>query len=620
MSAPSKPTCEQKRFALHPRAAFVEACPGAGKTRAILDRLENLLKGLPPRHCIGVLSFTQSAVEEFVIRCKNRGLYGVLSHPHFCGTFDAFVRHFLVVPTGIEGSAGTIRPTIVDSWESMGIRVQVKGVSGQGPFLDSFDPETNSVDLDKIGDRRVRAAVAKAKDKFEDRAKRFREGLRKKGYLSAADARLEALRKIQGDGIGPAVGRAVAARFIEIIVDEGQDCNPQDIEILRWLRQHGVRVTLLADLDQSIYEFRQGKPETLNQLAAEYSETDRLPFTGNFRSSPAICTLASTLRGKEKSKPDQPLGAAARVKTPIKILSYDGKVPTEAIGKRFAEILVGLEIPLEKSIVLAHKWRTARCAARANYTEKEFGASRVAAVARAVSTYRDPSAKPKQRLQALQKVEQLILALSGELEEDEPLMHGIECRHIDQRILRRRAAALISSLRPTIGPSDSERSAWVQELRTLVVGLGIDVQQGNSVKKFFAAPNKGEWSEMLCVHESAALSASSIHEAKGQEYRAVCVAIPREGERTEQLIKAWESQTALEAKRVVYVGITRAKELVVIAIPRTYTDRITAILRAAGVPYDPPELLAGSTKKKPTRKRAPKAPRDEKQSLLFEDM
>jgi ATP-dependent exoDNAse (exonuclease V) beta subunit len=100
----------------------------------------------------------------------------------------------------------------------------------------------------------------------------------------------------------------------------------------------------------------------------------------------------------------------------------------------------------------------------------------------------------------------------------------------------------------------------------------------------------------------------------------VCVAIPREGERTEQLIKAWEGQTALEAKRVVYVGITRAKELDVIAIPRTYTDRITAILRAGGVPYDPPELLAGSTKKKPTRKRAPKAPRDEEQSLLFEDM
>lgn len=619
MSAPFKPTCEQKSFALHPREAFVEACPGAGKTRAILDRLENLLKGLPPRHSIGVLSFTQSAVEEFVIRCKNRGLYGVLSHPHFCGTFDAFVRHFLVIPTGIEGSAGPIRPTIVDSWESMDVRVQVKGVTGQGPFLDSFDAETNSVDLDKIGDLRVRTTVAKAKDKFEYSAKRFRESLRKKGYLSAADARLEALRKIYGNGIGPAVARAVAARFIEIIVDEGQDCNPQDIEILRWLRQHGVRVTLLADLDQSIYEFRQGKPETLNQLAAEYSETDRLSLTGNFRSSPAICALASTLRGKEKSKPDKPLGAAALVKTPIKILSYDGKVPSEAIGMRFAEILVSLEIPLHRSIVLAHKWRTARCAARAIYTEKEFGASRVAAVARAVSTYRDPSAKPKQRLQALQKVEQLILALSGELVEDEPLMHSIESRRIDQRVLRRRAATLISSLRPSIGQSDSERGAWVQELWALVVGLGADVQPGNSVKKFFSSPSKGEWSEMLSNHESASLSASSIHEAKGREYRAVCVAIPAEGERTEQLIESWERRTALEAKRVVYVGVTRAEELIVIAVPRQYSDRIAAFLLAAGVPCDVPEFLSASIKKRSTRKRASKTPRNPEQSLLFED-
>lgn len=620
MSVPSNPTCEQKRFALHPHAAFVEACPGAGKTRAILDRLENLLKGLPPRHCIGVLSFTQSAVEEFVIRCKNRGLYGVLSHPHFCGTFDGFVRHFIVVPTGIQGSSGPIRPTIVDSWESMGIRIQVKGVSGQGPFLDSFDPETNLIDLDKIGDGRVRAAVATAKDKFEDNAKRRREWLRKKGYQSAADARMEALRKIQCDEIGPAVGRALSARFIEIIVDEGQDCNPQDIEILRWLRQHGVRVTLLADLDQSIYEFRQGKPETLRQLASEYSETDRLPFTGNFRSSPAICALASTLRGKKKSTPDQALGTAARVKTPIKILSYDGKAPSDTIGKRFEEILVGLEIPLEKSIVLAHKWKTARCAARTIYTEKESGVSRVAAVAQAVSTYRDPSAKPKQRLQALQKIEQLILALSGDLEDNEPLMRGIECQRVDHRILRRRAAALISSLRPAIGQSESERRAWVKELWSLVTGLGIDMQPGNSVKKFFAFPGKEEWSKVLCIHESVSLNASSIHEAKGQEYRAVCVTIPPEGERTEQLITAWESQTALEAKRVVYVGITRAEELAVIAVPRPYTDRIAAILRAAGVPYDPPEPLASPTKRKSTRKKASKAPRDEEQSLLFEDM
>jgi superfamily I DNA/RNA helicase len=140
------------------------------------------------------------------------------------------------------------------------------------------------------------------------------------------------------------------------------------------------------------------------------------------------------------------------------------------------------------------------------------------------------------------------------------------------------------------------------------------------VKKFFRSPRTEKWSEVLCVRESASLSASSIHEAKGHEYRAVCVAIPAKGKRTEDLIESWERRAALEAKRVVYVGITRAKELVVIAVPRSFSDRIAAVLRAAGVPFDLSEVLSASIKKRSTRKRAPKTSRKVEQPRLFEDM
>jgi ATP-dependent DNA helicase UvrD/PcrA len=617
MTKNPEPTCEQKRFALHPNEVFVAACPGAGKTRAILDRLENLLRTLPPRFGVAVLSFTQSAVEEFVSRCNDRKLHELLHHPHYCGTFDGFVRHFLVMPSGVACPVGTIRATIVDSWESLDVRVQVKGVSGQGPFLDSFDPESNSIDLSRVRDRRIRSAVERAKSKFEERAKRIREGLNNRGYLSAAEARLHALRRIRESENGFEIGKAIAARFVEIIVDEGQDCNPQDVEILRWLRQHGVRVTLLADLDQSIYEFRQGGPETLSQFANEFSELNKLPFTGNFRSSPAICALASTLRGREKSKPDDSLGAAARIQVPIRLLLYEGKVPSGAVGKRFVEILSELGIPINESIVLAHKWRTARCATGIVHSETQAGTSKVETIARAVSIYRDLGVMPRQRLQALLKVEQIILDLSGVREENEPTTRTIERNLIDQRLLRRRAATLISTLRSSIGPSESEGSCWVQELQSIASSLGTEVSSGNSVRKFFKSPGNGKWSEALLVRESASLSASSIHEAKGHEHRAVCVAIPAEGGRTEELITSWENRTALEAKRVIYVGITRAKELVVIAIPKAYASRIAKVLRDSHVPFEPLELLPGSIRKRSGRKKASQTSRDEAQGCLF---
>lgn len=620
MNATHAPTCEQKRFAKHTSEVFVSACPGSGKTRAILDRLEILLKNLPPRRGIGVLSFTQSAMEEFRDRSRKSGLHRVLLHPHFVGTFDAFVRHFLVTPSGVKGRKGTIRPHIVDSWETLGCRVQVKGIGGIGPFLDSFDPQTGLLELERIKDGRIHAVVAKAKEKFEQRARLRRKFLNEQGYLSAADARLDALRKVQDEKLGPTIGRAIAARFFEIFVDEGQDCNPQDAEILRWLRRCGVRVTLLADPDQSIYGFRYGNPETLTALASEYAPGDRLPFTGNFRCSPAICALAATFRGPGKSQPDESLGESAAVKTPIKMLAYEGNKPTEAIGRRFAEILSELKIKREDAMILAHEWSAVRNAIGENSADKEPGVSRVETMARAIATYRSTAARPRQRLTALQSVERIILEMSGELGRDEPLTHAIESRRIDERILRRKAVALASEARPAIGQSEAERVAWVQELQASTTKLGIQMPKGKSPKSFFRAPKAAKWSAVLRAHEKFSLNVSSIHEAKGHQYRAVCVVIPPKGERTEELVKSWEERTEAEPKRVIYVGVTRAIELVVLAVPVQYASRIESILCVANVPYDPQECLLNPARGKPTHKRKSNPLRHKDQQTLFSDM
>src|SRR5580658_9559522 len=88
-------TPEQQRFASHDAEAFVQACPGAGKTETVVSRLADLARTLPLRRGIAVLSFTNSAVEEFMERCAREGLASLLRHPGFVGTFDAFVRHFL---------------------------------------------------------------------------------------------------------------------------------------------------------------------------------------------------------------------------------------------------------------------------------------------------------------------------------------------------------------------------------------------------------------------------------------------------------------------------------------------------------------------------------------------
>jgi superfamily I DNA/RNA helicase len=617
MSTAHTPTPEQEDFAKHASGVFVSACPGSGKTRAILDRLEILIKDLPLRRGICVLSFTQSAVEEFRSRLRNRGLSRILSHPHFVGTFDAFVRQFLVAPTGVAARKGTVRPHFVDCWENLSCRVQVKGIKGIGPFLDSFDPETGLLELDRVGDGIARATAAKAKEKFEQAAKKQRKFLNEQGYLSAADARLEALRKIRDERIGPPVGRAIAARFLEVIVDEGQDCNPQDVEILRWLRRCGTRVTLLADPDQSIYGFRYGNPETLHTLAQEYEPKDRLRFTGNFRCSQAICAIAATLRGPDKGRPDEPLGESRAVNTPVKLLAYEGQKPTGAIGKRFAEILSEVKIQPHKSMTLAHDWNSARRATGNSSVDEEPGASRVKTMARAVATYRSAGTPPRQRLMAIETVERVILQLCGKIGREEPLTHAIEARRVERRILRRRAVALASSLSPVIEQSSAENAAWVQQLQASTARLGLEMAKGESPRNFFRAPKGTKWSSALRTHEQLPLKASSIHEAKGRQHKAVCLVIPHKSERTEELITAWENRTELEAKRVIYVGLTRAEELLVLAVPMAYASRIESILCAADVPFGPLEFVGNPAREKAAKRRVPKLTANPRQGGLF---
>jgi DNA helicase II / ATP-dependent DNA helicase PcrA len=82
------------------------------------------------------------------------------------------------------------------------------------------------------------------------------------------------------------------------------------------------------------------------------------------------------------------------------------------------------------------------------------------------------------------------------------------------------------------------------------------------------------------------VKSATIHEAKGKEYDAVCVVIPpdiREPRRTEQLLTTWQNRADNEPKRVIYVGITRAKKLGVVAIPAAFADRVNGLLEVAQV-------------------------------------
>jgi len=578
-------TEEQQEFVDHIGGAFVEACPGAGKTRAIVSRIHRLGQTLPPRKGVAVLSFTNTAVDEFKERCFALDLESSLRLPGFIGTFDAFIRHFFVLPGGIPGVLA--RPHIVDSWKTLGIDIRLRGAAAfhTGVSLDNFDAVDGTIDPDSIGNNALKRHIQGNLAQYQAAATARRNALRRNGILSVADARIVAIQNLGRAGWEDALRDSLAARFSEIIVDEAQDCNDVDLALLGLLKDSGIPVTIVCDPDQAIYQFRHGNPSELGEFRDKYAAENRLMLTGNFRSSPGICNLAATLR--ERDAPDVALGEYRDVDIPIQILEYGGATVQPSIGQRFSALADESGIPLGQAYILAHGRNAAfRAVGKGNTTSNSE--AKIAIMATAVGSYWASSGSGKTREKALRAVEKLILQLMGKINDVEPLSKTIERNDLNVRWLRRTALEFLTSLPKNCNHTDAGRTAWLQSVQTVAQNIGLELAEGQRVTNFFSNRGGNDWSKALQVDvEQVALPCATVHEAKGREYDAVCLVIPPDRapqNNTEQLLVAWEGRVSDEAKRVAYVAITRAKKLAAIAVPSAYLGRLIAILDAGDVP------------------------------------
>ncbi|MGG4774609.1 UvrD-helicase domain-containing protein [Paenalcaligenes sp. Me52] len=579
-------TEEQKAFVAHVGGTFVHACPGAGKTHTILARLARIATTLPPRHGVAILSFTNSAVDEFRKRCQIAGLDQLLKHPSFMGTLDSFVRHFVVLPNCVATS--TIRPIILDSWDTLGIEIRLAGefaFRGDAVSLDLFDPETNIIDPERIEHSELKKHVRLHQTRYQRVAANKRRGLLQAGYMSAHDARTRTLELIQNPVVGGALGRSLAARFHEIMVDEGQDCNPLDLQILTWLKAYGVNITFVCDPDQAIYEFRNSNPAGIHEFKGAYPIESHLKLTGNFRSSPVICRLAATLRNSGQE--DQSVGDTSTVEHPICLLAYKGQSPTAAIGQAFLDSVTEFGLDAKNAIILAHSGKFAQRAVGATINDSK-GSSRIELLARQVAAFWSPAATARSRETILQAAETTLLDLMGLRQPNEHLLRTVERLALDRRAHRRQALSLLMGLPKECEDSDADRLAWIASAHETVEQLALPLPTGVTVRNFFRRPTSAQWSKHLQTPTDSPLKCAKIHEVKGHEFDAVCLVIPPNRapkNRTEALFSSWETLADAEAKRVLYVGLTRAKQLGALAVPTAFADRCIAIMTAAQVPY-----------------------------------
>lgn len=552
----------------------VLACPGAGKTRVIVER--HLTRPVPARQGRAITAFTRVAASEVNRRCAEAGRLDLTGHPHFIGTLDTFIWLHLVRPF-LPADRTWYR---LESWRDAPARA-AEFTCGQTYHLTdadfSYDPIARRWHVRPVGTAR---RVAPPED-WASRAHDTRVRLERAGYLTGAELRAHACRNLAAK---PGMLLAVlTAKYSELVVDEAQDCSAADVHILSQLHEAGLPLVLVADPDQAIYGFRGSAAADLAGLAGRIGRHD---LTHNWRSTAIICAAAATLRGDPARRvPDTAVAGHHNVRHPILLYATEAR---DAATADFLAYAATIGISPGDCMVLAH----ARSSLPRTYVGAPAppGRKAAAALAWAVGILTEYlAADTRAAARARDIIARTVLRWwyhdADHLTAAETLVaHDLDPAEF-YRLVHRIVAAM--------PPLDQPMSTWVPGAAAVLGQHPPAVGAARTRTRLSTAGLAGRRARSVAGLPTAAGAdhrprLSSIHQVKGDQAEAVLLHLPT-GPETDRALSAWltdpaATADAAEALRVLYVGLTRARRLLGIAVPELHRCALQTQLQSRCIP------------------------------------
>jgi hypothetical protein len=406
-------------------------------------------------------------------------------------------------------------------------------------------------------------------------ASNLRQRLRERGQLGFDEARAIALERLNDQTLAARIAAALSGRFCEVIVDEAQDCNPDDLKVISCLRKSGLPVKVVCDPHQSIYEFRGGVTDHLFAFSDTFPDAQRKDLTGNFRSTPNICKAIAQLRPlSERGTPDDALGPLKDDAAPVQILSYSGKGVPDSIGKTFCGLLQKADIDVSSApIVAATK---ASGAAAAGQPRPAGGNHRTIRLAEAVTDFQFAAGFNDMKT-AIESVHRLLLELEGRLGGGSYHQYLAE-NEIEQASWRSKVVSILRALR--FDPAThTDAKGWHAAAKELLA-RELTIEDGQTIAQ------KLKWNDglhaVLAAVPAATAMPRTIHSVKGMEYPAVCVVTTTTLKGILDFLETGEPTDKAEDARKLYVAASRAEELLVIAAPKSQAERLKTHLCGQG--------------------------------------
>ncbi len=288
---------QRKAVLAPPGANLVLAGAGSGKTRVLVHRVLHLLaEGVAPGRILAI-TFTNKAAGEMrerLFAAPGGGARGI-----WTGTFHAVCARILRA----EAAAAGLPPGFTIFSRSECLSLVKRCMAEQGISTERYPPKSL---LEWIGRRKTSEEADDADSPAfstgavaRKLAPRYERALRAAGAVDFDDLLAQPLRMFRKH---PDILKTYQERFLEILVDEYQDTNPaQDALVALLSRGHG-RVFAVGDDDQGIYSWRGARVENILHFERRFPEARVFRLEENYRSSGGILRAASGMMDEARAR------------------------------------------------------------------------------------------------------------------------------------------------------------------------------------------------------------------------------------------------------------------------------------------------------------------------------
>jgi len=348
---------------------LVLAGAGTGKTRVITHRVAYLLRMGVPTEAIAAVTFTNKAAREMrerVVALAGRGSKGIT-----LSTFHSLGVRLLRA----EAAAIGYRPgfNIYDTADQLSliktILLDIRGATT------SLDPKAVLASISRAKNRfqLPEDLIEEASDDWEHVVARcydrYQSDLRNMNCVDFDDLLLLPVLCLEKHA---EIGAKYRRRFRYLLVDEYQDTNGVQYRFLRLLVGPERNLCVVGDDDQSIYGFRGAEVDKILRFERDFPGTTVVKLEDNYRSTASILNLANSViesnvtRHKKRLRSTQGQGEVV-----LWITTPDGAAEVDHVIRQVLNLIERERVPSNSIAILI------RAAAQARPFEEKLRLRRI---------------------------------------------------------------------------------------------------------------------------------------------------------------------------------------------------------------------------------------------------